>query len=171
AFQRDELPVPVELQIAAEIALSNRCATAIATLEQSAGDPQALLNCVSELGAIATEANRLRCQLQIPEARITLEQLILRQLWQLLHENDPSVLEGDIERLVKLIEVSKQLRVGLSLARVQELYYHCLYETIVPSCFLDERQATCPCRWTPSQLCPLLGLGQELEIDVSPWLK
>jgi alpha-amylase/alpha-mannosidase (GH57 family) len=170
AFQRDELPVPVELQIAAEIALSNRCSTAIATLEQSTGDSQALLNDIAELGAIATEANRLRCQLQIPEARKTLEQLILRQLWQLLHENDPTALEEDIERLVQLIKVSKQLRVGLSLDRVQELYYHCLYENIVPSCFLNERQGQLACRWTPSQLCPLLGLGQELEIDVSPWL-
>jgi alpha-amylase/alpha-mannosidase (GH57 family) len=170
AFQRDELPVPIELQVAAEIALAERCTTAIATLEQAVDDPQVMLNSVAELAAIATESDRLRCQLKIPEAKKTLEQLMLRLLWQLIHENDPVTLEVDIQRLVQLIKVGKQLRVGLSLDRVQELYYSCLYEQIVPNCFQNSFSENAACRWTASQLCPLLGLGQELGIDVSPWL-
>ncbi|AFY76980.1 MAG: DUF3536 domain-containing protein [Hydrococcus sp. C42_A2020_068] len=170
AFQRDELPVPVELQMAAEIALSHRCSTTVTELERAADDPQAILNYLAELVAIATEAEGLRCQLKIPEAKKTLEQLILRYLWQLLHESDPTTLEADIQRLVRTIEVGKQLRVGLSLDRAQELYYHYLYEQIVPNYFQNERSQEAACRWTASQLCPLLGLGQELGIDVSPWL-
>jgi alpha-amylase/alpha-mannosidase (GH57 family) len=170
AFQRDELPVPVELQMAAEIALSHRCSTIVTELEQAADDPQAMLNYVAELAAIATEAEGLRCQLKIPEAKKTLEQLILRCLWQLLHESDPATLEDDIQRLIQIIEVGKQLRVGLSLNRAQELYYHYLYEQIVPNCFQSELQERSLCQWTASQLCPLLGLGQQLSIDVSPWL-
>ncbi|OKH22155.1 glycoside hydrolase [Hydrococcus rivularis NIES-593] len=170
AFQRDELPVPIELQMAAEIALSHRCSTTVAELERAADDPQAMLNCLAELAAIATEAEGLRCQLKIPEAKKTLEQLILRYLWQLLHESDPATLEADIQRLVQTIEVGKQLHVGLSLDRAQELYYHYLYEQIVPNYFQDGRSQETACRWTASQLCPLLGLGQELGIDVSPWL-
>jgi alpha-amylase/alpha-mannosidase (GH57 family) len=174
AFQRDELPVPVELQVAAEIALSHRCSAAITVLEQSADDPQAMANHLTDLAAIATEAERLRCQLNIPEARKTLEQLTLRFLWQLLHENDPATLEADIQQLVQLIKVGKQLHVGLSLDRTQELYYQCLYEQIVPNCFQGKLQGQendyAACRWTASQLCPLLGLGEELGVDVSPWL-
>ncbi len=35
--------------------------------------------------AIANEATHLRCQLDIPAAKKTLEQLIVRILWHLLH--------------------------------------------------------------------------------------
>lgn len=168
AFHRDELPVPVELQVAAEIALSHRCLGVVTALEQSTGDPQAMTTHLSELEAIATESDRLHCQLEMPEARTTLENLILRFLWQLLYENDPTTLEADIQRLIQIIKVGKQLHLGISLARAQELYYHYLYERLVPDCL--ESNGSTSCRWTSSQLCPLLGLGQELAVDVNPWL-
>ncbi len=174
AFQRDELPVPQELLVAAEIALSHRCLLAISALEQAADNLPAMGNHLAELAAIAAEANHLRCQLRVPEAKTTLEHLILRSLQQLLYHSNPTNLEAEIQRFKQMIVVSEQLHLGLSLDRVQELYYHCLYSQIVPSCLLSfstkKPQIANTCRWTISQLCPLLSLGQTLGIDVSHWL-
>jgi alpha-amylase/alpha-mannosidase (GH57 family) len=76
AFHRDELPVPQELQVAAEIALSNRALTEIGALDSALSDPQRVWSHLGELEAIATEANHMRCQLKIPEGKPTLEKLI-----------------------------------------------------------------------------------------------
>ncbi len=174
AFQRDELPVPQELQVAAEIALSHRCHIAMRSLEQSAADPQEMGNHLAELVAIAAEANHLRCQLKVPEAKKILEQLILRSLWQLLHDGDPASLETDIQRLEQMIDVGDQLHLGLSLYRAQELYYHCLHSQIVPDCLQSRLHGKgnnkIACRWDKSQICHLLKLGQKLAVDVSAWL-
>src|SRR4028118_457867 len=77
AFHRDELPVPVELQVAAEVALGHRCVTAAKALEQETENPEALL---AEIEAIATESGHLRCQLNVPEVKQILENLAWRSL-------------------------------------------------------------------------------------------
>jgi alpha-amylase/alpha-mannosidase (GH57 family) len=114
AFHRDELPVPQELQVAAEIALSHRCVTSIKALEQEISDPQLSWSHLAELEAIATEANHQRARLKIPEVKQALEKLILRSLWQLLHDANPGTLEADIHRIERLIELGNQLHLGLS---------------------------------------------------------
>ena len=121
AFQRDELPVPQELQVAAAVSLSHRCASVIALLEATEV-PQTMDQYLAELEAIATEANHLRCQLQVPQAKKTLEQLILRSLWQLLHSSTTG-LEAEIKRLERMIDVGEKLQLGISLERSQEIYY------------------------------------------------
>ncbi|MGQ4646854.1 DUF3536 domain-containing protein [Lyngbya aestuarii] len=182
AFHRDELPVPKELQVAAEIALSNRCLTSIKALEQESSEADKGTNHLAELEAVATEANHLRCQLNIPEAKETLEQLILRSLWQLLHETNPETLEGDIQRIGRLIELGNQLNLGLSLARCQEFYFNFLQTRLVPQCqfavqaqlVLDTDNASNATEeeisWDTRQLRRLLQLGQKLTVDVSLWL-
>lgn len=174
AFHRDELPVPQELQVAAEIALSHRCLKEIAGLEPSADDPQGMISYLVELEAIAAEANHLRCKLTIPEAKKTLERLILHSLWCLLHNGKPDQLDEDIQLIVKMIDIGRQLHLGLSLDKAQELYYSYLYGQILPYCLESEYQGnggdSVGCRWTVSQLCPLLKLGEKLAVDVSPWL-
>jgi len=69
AFHRDELSVPQELKVAAEIALGHRCLTSVRSLSEEIGEPQLSLNHLAELEAIATEAKHLRCCLNIPEAK------------------------------------------------------------------------------------------------------
>jgi alpha-amylase/alpha-mannosidase (GH57 family) len=182
AFHRDELPVPQELQVAAEIALSHRCLTSIRAMEQEIGDPQLGLNHLVELEAIATEANHLRAKLNIPEAKPTLEKLILRSLWQLLHDHNPDTLAGDIHRVERLIELGNQLHLGLSLDRCQELYFSCLYNRIAPQCQLaiqnqlmhEENGSAGSSKLDTYQNIPqlrqLLQLGQKLAVDVSSWL-
>jgi alpha-amylase/alpha-mannosidase (GH57 family) len=184
AFHRDELPVPQELQVAAEIALSTRCLTSIKALESESSDPQVALNHLGELEAIATEADHMRCQLNIPQARPTLEKLILRTLWQLLHDANPETLEGDIDRIKRLIKIGDLLHLGLSLAPCQELYFSCLQTYLIPKCqlaiqsqLISEKngsgklaQLSSKTDWPTTQLRKLLQLGETLAVDVSFWL-
>ncbi len=173
AFHRDELSVPQELQVAAEIALGHRCLMSLRSLEQDIGEPQSSLNHLAELEAIATEAKHLRCQLNIPEGKQTLEQLILRSLWQLLHDANPATFEADIQRLERLINVGYQLNLGLSLKRAQELYFSCLHSQIVPQCLQAMRSQPgdeTDGMGNSSQIRQLLKLGQKLAVDVSALL-
>jgi alpha-amylase/alpha-mannosidase (GH57 family) len=184
AFHRDELPVPQELQVAAEIALSNRALTAIKALDSGISDRQLLLTHLVELEAIATEANHMRCQLKIRDGKPTLEKLILRSLWQLLHDTNPNTLSIDIDFIRRLIDVGNQLNLGLSLAQCQELYFNCLQPRIEPL-FQVAMQAqligenngagetanlTTKIDCDIIQLRQLLQLGEKLAVDVSFWL-
>ena len=166
AFHREELPVPQELKVAADVALSYRCLETVKNLEKVIEDPLAVDSCLAELTATATEAYYLQCQLNIDEAKKILEQTILRLLWKLLYNGDPATLEADICRLEKAIAVGEQLNLGLVLDRAQEVYFNCLHQRILPDCLLNNHS----CRWESGQLKPLLKLGQKLAINVSGWV-
>jgi alpha-amylase/alpha-mannosidase (GH57 family) len=179
AFHRDELVVPQELQVAAEIALGHRCQSLVRSLEQDIGEAELSLHHLAELEAVATEAKHLRCRLNIAEAKQTLEQLLTRSLWQLLHDSNPVVPETEIQRLERLIDLGYQLNLGLSLARAQELYFSCLHQ-IESWCLQaiqtqqgDENSGAGNSNennWNIAQLRDLLRLGQKLGVDVSALL-
>ena len=185
AFHRDELPVPQELQVAAEIALSNRFLITIKVLEQDTSNSPLLLNHVAELEAIATEAQHLHCHLNIPQGKQTLEKLIWRSLWQLLYKANPENLKEDIRYVERLINVGNQLQLGLSLDRCQELYFNRLHSNIRPQCQLairanqifasnDEHngdELPSETDWDTTPLRLLLELGEKLAVDVSDWLR
>ena len=162
------MSIPQELQVAAEIALSHRFLLSISALERSIEDLLEIDNHLTELKGIAAEAKHLQCQLTIPEGKKTLEQIILRLLWEILYDGDPSTLEEDVQRLESMIDLGYQLHLGLFLDRAQEIYFRCLHEKIVPECFEDNSVTSC--RWDLSQIRPLLKLGQKLAIDVGTWL-
>jgi alpha-amylase/alpha-mannosidase (GH57 family) len=124
AFQQEELPVPQELQVAAEIALADQCRRVATNLATNWEDRQLRKHHLTELNSIASEANYLHCQLNVPEAKQTLEQLIWRVLWQILHEDNPEAGEQEDNSLIETLEVGKRLKIGLCLDRVQELYYY-----------------------------------------------
>jgi alpha-amylase/alpha-mannosidase (GH57 family) len=161
AFHRDELEVPQELQVAAEIALGSRCMITLRSLEQDITDAALSLGHVVELEAIATEAKHLHCRLNIPEGKQILEQLIMRLLWKLLHDTNGSF-ATEIQCLERLIDVSYQLNIGISLHKSQELYFSCLQSQIVPLCLTTfaDKEDNNQCR-------QLLKLGQKLAVDVS----
>ncbi len=190
AFHRDELPVPVELQVAAEVALGHRCLTAAKALEQETGDAESLL---ADIEAIATEAGHLRSRLKVPEVKQILERLVWRSLDALLQagsdadERSPVQLEADILHIERLIAVGDRLSLGLCLDRSQELYFDSLYSQIVPLClgWLQRRAAVAgenkidPVAWDIarsdggwelSSIRQLLELGQTLAVDVECWL-
>ncbi len=182
AFHRDQLSVPQELQVAAEIALGQRCLNLVRSLEQEIGEPQSSLNHLAELEAIATETNQLHCHLDIPEAKQTLEQLILRSLWQLLHDTNPATLEADIQKIERLIDVGCQLHLNSCLDRAQELYFSCLRQIVLlcqpamPSQMGNEGNGTehstqmVEAKLNVAQMRQLLKLGQKLGVDVSALL-
>lgn len=192
AFHRDELAVPQELQVAAEVALSHRILTALRALEQEIGDTTSeaylCLGHLAELEAIATEARHLHCHLNIPEAKQTLERLILNLLWQLLH-NLPAATETDFYRLKRLIDLGRQLQLNLALDKAQEFYFHQVHDHLMPqygvvvcspiedSSSLAESAAGNKIAIVGSeaslalkQVRLLLELGQQLAVDVAGWL-
>jgi alpha-amylase/alpha-mannosidase (GH57 family) len=166
AFQRDELPVPQELQVAAEIALSHRCANAVEALENSAQNQEDTSQHLLELQAIASEANHLRCRLQVPEAKRTLEQLIFNGLWYLLYNGEPIALDAQIQQVEGIIDVGEQLDLDLSLDRAQELYYQCFHTDILPHCLLENNGKN-SCIWDLTQIRLLLRIGEKLKIQVT----
>ncbi len=179
AFHRDELAVPRELQVAAEIALSHRVMLSLRALEQESSDRSTLPAAASrllELESIATEATHLHCQLNLPEARQTLERLVLRSLWQLLYHFDSNTCKTELNRLERLLILGEQLHLNLSLAQAQELYFQRLQNWIIPECvhWLSNAGQSKPDRVVTiplADLRSLLALGRTLAVDVSGWLK
>lgn len=188
AFHRDELIVPVELQVAAEVALGHRCLTAVRALETESSEGEWSWHHIAELEAIATEANHLRCQLKVLEVKQTLERLISRSIYTMLQGMNPTILAGQIDCIERLITVGEQLNLGLSLDRAQELYYQFLCHQIIPMCQgWSQHQETQThtqlevnsngegavliaieaetCSRVP-QIRPLLELGRKLGVDV-----
>ena len=171
AFQREELPVPQELKVAAEVALSFRCLETVKNLEKAIEEPMIIDSCLAELTATATEANYLECWLNIPEVKTILEQTIVRLLWQLLYDGNPNTLSADVARIEAAIALGEQLRLGLALDQAQEVYFNCLHQYMLPNCLIDSSSPDRnSCRWNITQMKPLLQLGQSLAIDVSTWL-
>ena len=117
AFHRDELPPPPELQVAAEVALSHRVINAVQSLAAEETDHSWL----AELEAIAKESHLLHCRLNISETKSTLEQLVWRNLWELLHHHQ--TLDIPSQNLQRLLQVSQKLGLTLGLERSQELYF------------------------------------------------
>ena len=170
AFQREEMPVPQELKVAAEVALSCRCLETASQIENAIEEPTTIDTCLAELKATATEANYLECWLNIPKVKTILEQTIVRLLWQLLYDGNPATLEADVNRIEQAIALGQQFRLGLALDKAQEMYLNCLNQYILPSCLSDSATGHNSCRWNITQIKPLLELGRSLAIDVSTWL-
>ncbi|MDR9404769.1 MAG: DUF3536 domain-containing protein, partial [Halothece sp. Uz-M2-17] len=155
AFHQDQLPVPRELQVAAEITLSQRCLNSLQALEQVEEDVFARHEILEELEAITKEAKHLELVLDIPEGRKILERLTLHSLWQLLHCCPHDVTMGDYTQ--RLIDLGYLLKVGMILDRCQELYYNWLQTQSAEDFSQESRR--------------LLQLGLNLAVDVRPWLQ
>ena len=182
-FHRDELAVPKELQVAAEIALSQRTVAALKKLDQASQDlanrdtrqcPRQL----AKLESIATEATTFHCQLSdLTESKQLLEALILRWLRQLLLHYSPDTAEDEIQDLIRLIELNTRLNLEASIERPQQLYFTGLHTWIADWCaqVLQTQQSNDPAAdpATPQQieqLRKLLNLGETLKVNVEAWL-
>ena len=162
AFHRDGLPVPQELQVAAEVAIKHRALDGLRALEQAMIDPDGVplrqgMSHLIELEAIAHEAQQFRCNLELPEGQRILEQLIWRSLRHFLGDPNPETLLADIDWLRRLIELGDNLG-GVSLVRSQELYWHHIALWLA---FLHQFE---PAK-AMTMLKPLLKLGQYLAIE------
>jgi alpha-amylase/alpha-mannosidase (GH57 family) len=164
AFHRDGLSAPQELQVAADIALGHRCMTILRALEQDILERASITNHLVELEAAVTEAKHLRCKLNIPEGKILLEQVILRNLWQLLHDAYGN-LEKDIQQFERLVNAAYQLNIGISIDRAQELYLQYLPVHVLP-----KFATTTTNHQDTTKYRQILKLGEKLNVCVSSWL-
>ncbi len=179
AFQRDELEPPHELKVAAEVAIAHRATVTIQALEQDtaalSNDWQKCVGHLAELDAIATEARSLDCHLRLPNAKTTIEQLIMQSLRQMFHGLDETMLADRIGWLEQLITVGDRLELGLSLDRAQELYLKHFNNQLIPqlqrwrAVGIDAKHDRS--RWSLHHIEHLLRLGQLLAIDVPFWLE
>ncbi len=181
AFHRDEVPVPQELQVAAQVALSQRALLALRSLEQESSDLsseslQASFFWLNELRAIATEASHMRCCFDLPEAKQLLERLLVQSLWFLLYHFEAETAERQVERVQRLVQLGEKMELGLSLAQAQETYFRQLHAWIVPEWqrWSQFQEASADSQTARSlnlaDLHLLLKLGAFLKVDVSYWL-
>lgn len=166
AFYRENLEVPRELQVAADIALSHRANHAIQALEHETSDStvnplQHGSNSLVELEAIAREAHQCRARLTLTHGKTLLEQLLLRSLWHILHNPRFTSIDLDIAWLQRLLTLGQQLQITLSLSHVQELYFDHLKSRVVGG-VEPKRGLQDPVR--------LMTLATILSVDASPWL-
>lgn len=137
AFHRENMDVPRELQVAAEITLSHRAIDVLRRLEQDLSDIDEHIVAIStgylgELEGIAIEANHLHCHLTLPTAAPLLEGLILQALRQTLRIEPETDQQGcaltvnplAIQGIQRLITLGQNLGLHLNLERSQEVYYH-----------------------------------------------
>jgi alpha-amylase/alpha-mannosidase (GH57 family) len=146
-WQRDGLAVPQELQVAAQITLSHRLYRCVQGLEQELTgldwqDPRTLdagSNYFSALASTATEAQALRCQLNLEQIQPTMERLVSALVWQLVHqapadtqrEDTPSSVSipaGLLNCLQQLTQSAQQLGMHLNIDPAQELVWHYLQQ-------------------------------------------
>ncbi|BAQ62525.1 alpha-amylase/alpha-mannosidase [Geminocystis sp. NIES-3708] len=137
AFQRDEVPIPQELQVAAEVAISYRCLKVIEAINNEKPDLDNLEPYLIDLEVIAIEADDLRCKLEIPKGKKTLENLILSCVQKILSQESSETLETDIQLINKLITVGKKLKLNLWLDKIQEIYYDFLHQQLLPQLSLN----------------------------------
>lgn len=176
AFHRDGLPVPKELQVAADIALSHRAMEVLRSLERETSDPTASPlrqgeDYLNELEAIATEASTCNASLSLAAAKPMLERLIGRSVWQILNQAPTESLAADVDWLGRLVNLGQQLALGLSLERPQELYYQHLNRQV----FALLKQAAVARKPlgqdSRAQVNDILRLGEYLSVDVGAVLK
>ena len=186
AFHRDELTVPQELRVAAEVALGHRFVDTVKTLESESSNGLSI-SLLGELEAIASEAKHLRCHVSSDEAKAILERLIVRSVHDLINNTDPSLIDAETPSISRLINLGEKLQLGLSLSRAQEIYCQYLTNQIVPLCRViqdlptdqdftatsikDSENPTLEelvinQTWQVHHLKKLLLLGQDLAIDV-----
>ncbi|MDX1977952.1 MAG: DUF3536 domain-containing protein [Pseudanabaenaceae cyanobacterium bins.68] len=165
AFRRDRLPVPAELQVAAEITLKQRLMGELYRLEEGEHLP------LVELEAVIIEAEQLGCSLVDQQAAEILESVACRLLSRLFQCQFTAEIESDmpvqvnafecsisdrqadyIYQLEQVIELAEQLHLKLNLDRAQEIYWYQLHHL------------------SPDSRSQLKALGEKIGIEMQSLL-
>lgn len=184
AFRRDELPIPQELQVAAEVALGHQLLTVVRLLESESSNGGLNDGYLTQVEAVITEAGYQGCQFHTHEVKEIVERLLVRSVEMSLDNSDPATIEAEIHHVERLIELGHQLNIGLSVTRAQEVYLQALETKILPLCLggiqrrnnnalvSDESalNAGQECQWQLPQIRKLLYLGKKLGVEVDGWL-
>ena len=176
AFHRDQLTVPQELQVAAEIAIGQRVLSLLQRLDQDMGDGyesdeyadrhHTRMTVLGELDAIATESQQFQCTLRIPQAKAIMEDLILRSLWQLLHAYNPETVQDEMYWLQTLIKVGDRLQLGIHLDRAQELYFQTLNKASLEELLGEQGSVEYSNSELSEHLARLSEFGRALNLDM-----
>jgi hypothetical protein len=187
AFHRDRLEGPQELQVVTEIAMGHKARVSLEALERETREfpiqaPDLCLSYLADLEAITLEARDLRCQINTPHGKETLDRLVLRVLRHLLHDSDSDRREILLGWLERLLGLCNRLHLGLGCDRAQELYLKIFHGEIIPQLIdwhLSAPRGDCPSSstverepraetdWTEIQVRRFLDVGRELRVDVS----
>jgi alpha-amylase/alpha-mannosidase (GH57 family) len=159
AYYRDNVPVPQELQVAAQVAISYRCTQVIQDLALKPPIVYLVEGYLMELEEIASEADHLSCKLEIPEAKVTLEKLMDGFVTQILDGSSVQTVEQDIEIVKSIIEVGKLLKIDLDLDRVQEQLYFFIHQKSIET--IIDQEASVP---NSARLRSLFKLGEYLSV-------
>jgi alpha-amylase/alpha-mannosidase (GH57 family) len=187
AFCQDGREAPQELRVAAQVALSHRATQAIPALLSSLDIPTTESSHraqLTELAAIATEAQHLGCHLSLDVMEKPMNKLLYSWLWRSLYQDD-LVLLRDFRELLKL---THRLDLRVQEDRLQELYVQFLQKRWVPHVLqLEVATVSIPTYGSPMlhlslghdaaspeehlpNIRPFVKLGQLLAIDMKPWL-
>ncbi len=163
-FYRDALPVPRELQVAAEIALGQRVLSLVqrfaADLENwDASAIEAGPGTLTELEAMAAEAQRLHCQLEssdiTPLVEIAINHLLERAI--IAVETDQlASLRAVVDTIARLAALGQSLKLTLDLDPAQERLFF-WWQTIMDDAPPPDRL-----------LSPLADLGNVLSVRLRP---
>ncbi|ELS34661.1 MULTISPECIES: DUF3536 domain-containing protein [Pseudanabaena] len=132
SFRRDDLPVPPELQVAADIVLNNRLSEELKALETGASLPNIGLD------AVAIEAINLGCKFTHVENAKIIENYILKQIQELgqLPDMDEKSLFSYLNQIEQALIISDRLNLKLNLNLAQEAFLNYLFKRIAPQCVL-----------------------------------
>jgi alpha-amylase/alpha-mannosidase (GH57 family) len=132
SFRRDDLPVPRELQVAAEIVLNNRLTEELKRLETGESLPNVGLD------AVAIEALNLGCKFTHEEDAEIIENYILSQIQQLSQSQDidEKSLFSYLNQIEQSLAISDRLDLELDLDLSQEAFLNYLSSRIAPKCVL-----------------------------------
>ncbi|AFZ47110.1 glycoside hydrolase family 57 [Cyanobacterium stanieri PCC 7202] len=159
AYYRDDVPVPQELQVAAQVAISYRCTQVIQELATKCPVSCNVEGYLMELEAIALEADHLNCKLEVPEAKVTLEKLMGDFLSQILDGTSIHTIEHDIDTIKSIIDIGKLLKIDLCLNRAQEQLYFFVHQKSIES--IIEQEVSMP---HSPKLRSLFKLGEYLSV-------
>ena len=133
SFRRDGLPVPSELQVAAQITLNNRLLTELRCLEQGQDLP------LPELDAVAIEATSMDCDLQRDAPCAVLSQFILRHVTSIIEQPLTSltkIIDYHLGQIDQALALAKRLKVQVDSTQAQERLFDYLVVKMQPACEL-----------------------------------
>ena len=132
SFRRDNLPVPPELQVAADIVLNNRLTEELQSLGTGASLPNVGLD------AVAIEAINLGCKFIGGGDVELLENYMLSQIEQLsqLQDIDEKSLFSYLNQIEQSLAIADRLNLELNLDLSQEAFLNYLSQRVAPKCTL-----------------------------------
>jgi hypothetical protein len=169
SFQRDRLPAPPELKVAAEITLNNRF---FAELEQLQSQN---FSAITNLRRIAQEARSLACQLRVAPAAKVLQNVLTQQMHNLIQDQ---ILHPTLSHIVQVLDLAEEIAIPLNLEVLQEQFLSYMRSQVAVACpalvgvsklSFSSPQPLCE-TISNEELQQLTQIAQRLQINPTAWL-